>query len=79
MICHMGASVWAIRALCVIGLLAGAACLRWPGKVIAFEQWFYARINWRMEPISMPKEIRNTRLMGLALVLLSAAGLLAGA
>ena len=60
----MAAFLWAVRALCGVSLLAGAACLRWPRKAIAFQQWFYLRINWRME-------LRNTRLMGLALVLLA--------
>ncbi len=68
--------LWLVRVLCGVGLLAGAACLRWPGKVIAFQQKFYARINWRMEPISMSKEVRNTRLMGSALVLLAVLALL---
>ena len=40
-----------------------------PGAVIEFQRKFYEKINWRIEPISMPKEIRSTRLMGLFLVL----------
>jgi len=68
--------LWLVRVLCGAGLLAGAVCLRWPGKVIAFQQKFYACINWRMEPISMSKEVRNTRLMGFALVLLAVSALL---
>ena len=30
---------------------------------------FYARINWRIEPISFEKEMRNTRLMGVFFVI----------
>ena len=37
--------------------------------VIEFQRKFYEKINWRIEPISMPKEIRNTKLMGLFLIL----------
>ncbi len=72
----MAVYLWAVRLLCGVSLLAGAVCLRWPRKVIAFQQRFYSWINWRMEPISMSKEIRNTRLMGLALVLLSVSAFL---
>ncbi len=72
----MAVYLWAVRALCGVSLLAGTVCLRWPRKVIVFQQRFYSRINWRMEPISMSKEIRNTRLMGLALVLLAVSAFL---
>jgi len=68
--------LWLVRALAVLSLSTGLVCLRWPARVIAFQQKFYSWINWRMEPISMPKEIRNTRLMGLSLVLLAVSALL---
>ncbi|MFA4992939.1 MAG: hypothetical protein WC571_03120 [Candidatus Omnitrophota bacterium] len=42
-----------------------------PAAVMEFQRRFYERINWRIEPISMPKEIRNTKFMGLFLVLVS--------
>ncbi|MEK6563652.1 MAG: hypothetical protein AABZ65_01325 [Candidatus Omnitrophota bacterium] len=32
------------------------------------------RINWRIEPVSMPKEIRNTKLMGVFLIIAALAG-----
>ena len=34
--------------------------------------WYalYRPFNWKLEPISMKKEIRNTRLMGLTLVVI---------
>lgn len=32
---------------------------------------FYKRINWFMEPISMQKEIHNTRIMALVLIIVS--------
>ncbi|MDD5253071.1 MAG: hypothetical protein WC416_03610 [Candidatus Omnitrophota bacterium] len=40
-----------------------------PGAVIEFQRKFYEKINWRIEPISMPREVRNTKLMGLFLIL----------
>jgi len=40
-----------------------------PEKIIDIHKKFYRLINWRMEPISIPKEIRNTKRMGLFLIL----------
>lgn len=48
--------------------LLGGYIYAGPQKVIALQQKFYTLINWRMEPISMPKEIRNTKWMGLFLI-----------
>ena len=53
-----------VAVVLVVGLFVA---LR-PEKTIEIQQKFYAKINWRIEPISMSKEIRNTRLMGLFLV-----------
>ena len=39
-----------------------------PGTTIDLQKRFYEKINWRIEPISMEKEIRNTKIMGLFLV-----------
>jgi hypothetical protein len=56
--------------IAVLGaLLLGAYIYTNPQKIIEIQKQFYALINWRMEPISMPKEIRNTKFMGLFLVL----------
>ena len=41
-------------------------CLK-PALAIKIQIKFYERINWRMEPVSMEKEIRNTKIMGLFL------------
>lgn len=46
-----------------------------PALAIEIQKRFYEKINWRIEPVSMPKEIRNTRIMGLFLVI---AALLSG-
>ena len=35
-----------------------------PSLAIEIQKRFYAQINWRIEPISMEKEVRNTRIMG---------------
>ena len=44
--------------LCILNILIGL--LR-----------FYEKINWRIEPISMEKEIRNTEIMGVSLIVLT--------
>ena len=41
-----------------------------PSSAISFQKKFYEMINWRIEPISMAKELRNTRIMGAFLLVL---------
>ncbi len=48
----------------ILSLILGILIYQFPLQVIRLQQQFYACINWRMEPISMDKEILNTRLMG---------------
>lgn len=52
----------------VIALLLGCYVFFKPQEIIEIQKQFYLLINWRMEPVSMPKEIRNTKLMGLFLI-----------
>jgi len=52
-----------------IAVLLGGYIYVNPERVIDLQKRFYTLINWRMEPISMSKEIRNTRLMGLFLII----------
>ena len=52
-----------------IAIIAGALIAWRPRKAIDIQIAFYRLINWKMEPISMEKEIRNTRIMG-AIVLI---------
>ena len=54
----------------VIAVLFGALIAWKPRKVIDLQTAFYRPFNWKLEPISMKKEIRNTRLMGLTLVII---------
>jgi len=56
-------------SLSFVFLLIGIFIARRPFSAIEIQKKFYAKINWRIEPISLKKEIRNTRLMGLFLVL----------
>ena len=57
--------------------IAIGAFVAWkPRKVIDLQIAAYRLINWKMEPLSMAKEITNTRLMGLTLVVLGIAAFL---
>lgn len=47
-----------------------------PALAIEIQRRFYAKINWRIEPISMQKELRNTKIMGMFLFALAAVTLL---
>jgi hypothetical protein len=40
-----------------------------PAAAIEFQRRFYLKINWRMEPVSMEKELLATKLMGLGIIL----------
>ncbi len=55
----------------IIGLGIGAFMVIHPALSIEIQRRFYCRINWKIEPISLVKEIRNTRAMGWFLVILS--------
>ncbi|MDD5611296.1 MAG: hypothetical protein PHH69_07210 [Candidatus Omnitrophica bacterium] len=52
----------------LVSLSFGLFLLLRPLSAIEFQIKFYEKINWRMMPISMPREIRNTRLMGVSLL-----------
>ncbi|MFH1594114.1 MAG: hypothetical protein ABID09_05415 [Candidatus Omnitrophota bacterium] len=49
-----------------IATVFGALLMWRPKKVIEIQIALYKPFNWKIEPVSMTKEIRNTRLMGLA-------------
>ena len=56
-----------ILAECLMGILAilvGLGLLLCPQKAIKMQEEFYRHINWNIAPISLDKEIRNTRIMG---------------
>ena len=54
---------------CFILLVAFLLIIK-PSLAIEIQRRFYEKINWKIEPISMPKEIRNTRIMGWFLLLM---------
>lgn len=55
----------------IIALLVGLFLLLRPQESLEIQRIFYQRINWRIEPISIKREIRNTKAMGLFLICLS--------
>lgn len=48
-----------------------------PADAIDAQKRFYARINWRIEPVNFEREMRNTRIMGLLLLVLVGAAIVA--
>lgn len=52
----------------LVGLSIGFFFVIKPSLAIEIQRRFYAKINWKIEPISMQKEIRNTRIMGWLLI-----------
>ena len=58
------------------GFFIGIFLLIKPIFAIKMQILFYEKINWRIEPISMKKEIRNTRIMGLSLIIITVACLI---
>jgi hypothetical protein len=57
-----------IIVIAVCALAAGLALVRAPARAIDFQKRFYLSINWRMEPVDAAKELRNTRAMGVFLI-----------
>jgi len=52
----------------LLGLATGTICLRNPELAIHIQKYLYALINWQMQPISLEKELRNTRVLGAILM-----------
>lgn len=55
-------------ALILLGIAVGVFIFFRSAQVIALQIQFYEKINWRIFPVSMPKELKNTRYMGMFLV-----------
>ena len=55
----------------VVGIIIGLFVLFKPILTIEIQKKFYEKINWRIEPISMQKEIRNTKIMGIFLAVVA--------
>jgi hypothetical protein len=51
--------------IAIMAIIFGMLIAWKPNKVIEIQIALYRLVNWKIEPISMEKEIRNTRIMGL--------------
>ena len=56
-----------------LGVAMGMFSAWAPKRSIALYQKIMALFNWNVAPIDLPREIRNTQLLGLVLTTLSAA------
>jgi len=56
--------------IAVIAIAFGGLVAWKPKKIIDIQIALYRPFNWKIEPISMEKEIRNTRIMGLVVLVL---------
>jgi hypothetical protein len=59
-----------------IVIVFGALVAWKPRKTIDIQIAMYRPFNWKLEPISMEKEVRNTRIMGLTVLILGILALL---
>ncbi len=50
--------------------------IREPDRIFKIQQRIYRMINWHIEPISLEKERRNTRWMGMFMLIVTAAAVL---
>lgn len=57
----------------LVGFVGGVTCVRNPSLAIGIQKKFYELINWQIIPISMKKEVRNTKILGGTLLLVSLA------
>jgi len=55
----------------LLAFVNGAICASNPSLAIRLQQKFYEKINWRIEPINLTKELKNTRIMGFISLILS--------
>ncbi|MBU1998050.1 MAG: hypothetical protein KKE64_00970, partial [Candidatus Omnitrophica bacterium] len=56
--------IYATFGLCLIGFVVGLFISFKPKLAIEIQKRFYLLINWKIEPVNLIKEIRNTVIMG---------------
>jgi len=56
-----------------LGLALGILSAGWPKRSIGLYQSIMERFNWKVAPIDEAREVRNTRVLGVALGALSLA------
>ena len=60
-----------MMAISVLSIFLGIFLFLKSELAIKIQIKFYEKINWRMEPISMVKEVKNTKFMGLLLLVIA--------
>jgi len=60
----------------VIAIVFGALVVWKPKKTIDIQTALYRPFNWKLEPISMEREIKNTRIMGMTVLILGVISLI---
>ncbi len=66
----------ALYLFSALSLIVGLFIYLKPDKAIQLQITFYRWINWNMQPVSMEKEVRNTKAMGLFLVVAAMAAII---
>jgi len=64
---------FAFLAVGCLGFALGILSAARPDRSIALYQWIMERINWKVAPIDLAREIRNTRTEGFVLIALGLA------
>jgi hypothetical protein len=62
-----------VTLISVASMILGLFVFFKPELTIEIQRRFYEKLNWRIEPINVPKEIRNTGIMGMFLVVVAIA------
>ena len=52
-----------------IALIFGFFIYKKPREAFKIQKRFYASINWNLDPISLEKEVRNTKVMGISVII----------
>jgi hypothetical protein len=70
--CHAGMiCMFCCQLTIAVIAIAFGGLIAWkPKKTIDIQIALYRPFNWKIAPISMEKEIRNTRIMGIVVVIL---------
>jgi hypothetical protein len=64
-------SLSVLISIAIINILLGLFLFLKPASAFRIQKKFYEKINWRIEPISIDRETRNTKIMGFSLIVLT--------
>lgn len=72
MVTSLGGIEWALLIFAIFGIALGIFSLGAPAHSIQLYQGIMRFCNWRVEPLDYTRELRNTRVLGAMLAVLSA-------